>query len=50
MILDEGTSALDAQTATEIEAELVAIKELTLLTITHNLRNPQEYDQIMKLS
>lgn len=50
LILDEGTSALDAQTATEIEAELVAIKELTLLTITHNLRNPQKYDQIMKLS
>lgn len=50
LILDEGTSALDAETATEIETELLAIKELTLLTITHNLRNPQEYDQIMQLS
>lgn len=50
LILDEGTSALDAQTATEIEAELLSIQDLTLLTITHNLRNPQEYDQIMQLS
>ncbi len=49
LILDEGTSALDAQTAIEIETELVAIKELTLLTITHNLRDPQKYNQIINL-
>lgn len=49
LILDEGTSALDEQTANEIETELMAIPDLTLLTITHHLRNPQEYDQIIRL-
>lgn len=49
LILDEGTSALDAQTAIEIETELLSIPELTLLTITHNLRNPGMYDQVIKL-
>lgn len=49
LILDEGTSALDAQTASEIEAELVSIPDLTLLTITHHLNRPEDYSQIIKL-
>ena len=49
LILDEGTSALDKQTAEEIEGELLAIHDLTLLTITHNLRNAETYDQIFHL-
>ena len=49
LILDEGTSALDAQTAEEIESELMAIPELTVLTITHHLRNSAQYDQIITL-
>lgn len=49
LILDEGTSALDEQTAREIEAELLRIPELTLLTITHHLNNPQDYSQIIRL-
>lgn len=49
LILDEGTSALDQQTAEEIENELMAISDLTLLTITHNLRKPQAYDRIFSM-
>ena len=49
LILDEGTSALDAQTAEEIESELMAIPNLTVLTITHHLRNREQYDQIISL-
>lgn len=46
LVLDEGTSALDQQTAEEIENELMAISDLTLLTITHNLRKPETYNQV----
>jgi len=49
LVLDEGTSALDQQTAEEIESELMAIQDLTLLTITHNLRKPEAYDQIIRM-
>lgn len=49
LILDEGTSALDAETAEEIESELMAIPNLTVLTITHHLRNREQYDQIISL-
>ena len=49
LILDEGTSALDVQTAEEIEGELMAIHDLTLLTITHNLRKPETYDHIFSM-
>ena len=37
LILDEGTSAVDMQTAYDIESKLLAINDLTLITITHNL-------------
>ena len=49
LILDEGTSALDAETAEEIESELMAIPNLTVLTITHHLWNREQYDQIISL-
>ena len=49
LVLDEGTSALDQQTAEEIEGELMAISDLTLLTITHNLRKSEAYDQIISM-
>ena len=49
LILDEGTSAIDSQTAYDIETALLGIPDLTMLTITHNL-NPEllrQYDQIV---
>lgn len=39
LILDEGTSAVDMKTAYDIENRLLAMDELTLITITHSL-NP----------
>ena len=36
VILDEGTSALDRETAHEIESRLLEDEEITLITITHN--------------
>ncbi len=49
LILDEGTSAIDMQTAYDIEGNLLNIKELTVITITHNLQeeNLKRYDQII---
>jgi len=38
LILDEGTSALDEQNATDIEESLLATKNLGIIFITHNLR------------
>ena len=37
LILDEGTAAIDKQTAYDIENRLLKSKELTLITITHSL-------------
>lgn len=49
LILDEGTSAIDLQTAFDIESRLLAIKELTVLTITHSFHPDllQAYDKII---
>ncbi len=49
LILDEGTSAVDMQTAYDIESNLLSIDNLTLITITHNLREDllRLYDQII---
>lgn len=49
LILDEGTSAVDMQTAYDIESRLIAIDDLTLITITHNLSEDllRLYDQII---
>lgn len=49
LILDEGTSAVDMQTAYDIESQLLKIDDLTVITITHSL-NPElltGYDQIV---
>lgn len=49
LILDEGTSAVDMQTAYDIESQLLKIHGLTLITITHSL-NPElltGYDTII---
>ena len=49
LILDEGTSAIDMQTAYDIESRLLAISNLTLLTITHNMSKDilELYDEII---
>lgn len=51
LILDEGTSAVDLQTALDIEQRLLKLPELTLITITHKL-DPEllgRYDQVLFL-
>lgn len=49
LILDEGTSAIDMQTAIDIENKLLEQKSLTLLTITHSLNEDllRKYDEII---
>lgn len=52
LILDEGTSAIDLQTAFDIESRLLNIDSLTLITITHSF-NPdllRAYDEIIFMS
>lgn len=49
LILDEGTSAIDKQTAYDIESKLLSLDDVTIITITHNL-NPEllkHYDEII---
>lgn len=49
LILDEGTNAVDIQTAFDIESALLEIEDLTIITITHNLRPEllRRYDTIL---
>jgi ABC-type multidrug transport system fused ATPase/permease subunit len=49
LVLDEGTSAVDPQTAYDIESALVDLGELTMITITHNLRPEmlRRYDKVL---
>lgn len=51
LILDEGVSAIDVATANEIEQELLDMKHLTLLTVTHRIRDglTQQYDRILEM-
>ncbi len=51
LILDEGVSAIDVATANEIEQELLDMKDLTLLTVTHRIKDglTQQYDRIMTM-
>ena len=51
LIIDEGTSAVDQQTAYEIESRLLEQKELTVITITHHMNHDLEnrYDDIFHL-
>lgn len=48
LILDEGTSAIDMQTAYDIENRLLKMEDLTLITITHHLEPNllDKYDEI----
>jgi len=39
LILDEGVSAVDVETANEIEQELLNMENLTLFTITHRIKD-----------
>lgn len=51
LILDEGTSAVDARTAYDIETALLEEDDLTMITITHNL-SPEvlrRYDAVLYL-
>jgi ABC-type multidrug transport system fused ATPase/permease subunit len=49
LILDEGTSAVDIQTAYDIEHALLAVDDLTMITITHNFRPEllRRYDAVL---
>lgn len=49
LILDEGTSAIDMQTAYEIENRLLKMKDLTVITITHNMKREllEKYDKVL---
>lgn len=51
LILDEGVSAIDVATANEIEQELLDMKDLTLLTVTHRIKDGLigQYDRIMMM-
>lgn len=52
LILDEGTNAVDIQTAYDIESALLEIEDLTLITITHNFRPEllRRYDALLFMS
>lgn len=49
LILDEGTNAVDIQTAYDIESALLEVEDLTLITITHTLRPEllRRYDAVL---
>ena len=49
LVLDEGTSSIDMQTGYDIESRLLKIKDLTLITITHNMSEEllSLYDEII---
>lgn len=52
LILDEGVSAIDVETANEIEQELLDMEDLTLLTITHRIKDGllQGYDRVLVMA
>lgn len=52
ILIDEGTSSLDNTSALKIEDSLMNNPELTVIMITHNLREPikQRLDGILKLA
>ena len=51
LILDEGMSAIDKQSAYDIEKRLLDRKNVTLLSITHDIHSPflKDYDEIIFL-
>ncbi len=50
IILDEGTSALDEQSSQEIEDMLLHTDGITMIVISHHLRNQEQYDSIMSVA
>jgi len=52
ILLDEGTSSLDQKNALEIEKNLLEQNDLTVIMITHHLREEiREYiDDVLSLS
>ena len=52
IVLDEGVSAIDIETANEIEQELLNIPDLTLVTITHRIKDGliDKYDRIIDMA
>jgi len=52
IILDEGVSAVDVETANEIEQELLNIEDLTLITVTHRIKDGlvDRYDRIVNIN
>jgi len=51
LVLDEGVSAVDVETANEIEQELLNIPGLTLLTVTHRIKDGllERYDEVVQM-
>jgi ATP-binding cassette subfamily C protein len=51
LILDEGVSAIDVQTANEIERQLLDRRDVTLLTITHRIKDGllDRYDRVVQM-
>lgn len=49
LVLDEATSALDKTTASEIENSILENKNITVLTITHNMNQDilRKYDEVI---
>jgi len=49
LVLDEGVSAVDVETANEIEQELLDMADLTLLTVTHRIKDGllDNYDRVI---
>lgn len=49
LVLDEATSALDKTTASEIETSILENKNITVLTITHNMNQDilRKYDEVI---
>ena len=52
LLLDEAFSSLDPETATKIESSLLAIEDLTIISVTHNFskNNLEKYDYILVLN
>lgn len=51
IILDEGVSSIDVETANAIERELLEMKDLTLVSITHRIKDGiiGNYDRIVEM-
>ncbi len=52
LILNEGGSAIDVETANEIEQKLLDMEDLTLLTITHRIKDGLLgcYDKVLSMA